>query len=245
MRRYLALSRSLIYSALFAVPLLLLYEAGALWLARSGSSGLRNGADVLLRTLLAAGGLGGTTALTLLLLGGAALLVVVDRRRHRVRLEGRVFLGMLAESTLLALVFGVVVGTATRLVLDAVLPRLAADNGILGILPLHEGIVLSLGAGVYEELVFRVLLVGGLLAALRGGGIHRSTARPVAAIAAALAFSAFHYVGPYADPWALGSFTFRFIAGLAFSALFLARGFGITAWTHALYDVFLLLGRGI
>ena len=30
------------------------------------------------------------------------------------------------------------------------------------------------------------------------------------------------------------------IAGIFFSALYLLRGFGITAWTHALYDVFLL-----
>jgi hypothetical protein len=28
-----------------------------------------------------------------------------------------------------------------------------------------------------------------------------------------------------------------------FSGLYLLRGFGITAWTHALYDVFLAIGR--
>jgi hypothetical protein len=33
------------------------------------------------------------------------------------------------------------------------------------------------------------------------------------------------------------------VAGLAFSGLYVARGFGITAWTHALYDVFLLFAR--
>ena len=61
---------------------------------------------------------------------------------------------------------------------------------------------------------------------------------------AALLFSAFHDVGPYGDPWALPSFTFRFLAGLAFSLLFLVRGFGIAAWTHALYDVLLFTFRG-
>ena len=34
----------------------------------------------------------------------------------------------------------------------------------------------------------------------------------------------------------------RAVAGVAFSALYLARGFGITAWTHALYDIAVLLG---
>jgi hypothetical protein len=58
-------------------------------------------------------------------------------------------------------------------------------------------------------------------------------------VLAALIFSAFHYIGAYGDDWQLASFTFRFVAGLLFSALYVVRGFGITAWTHALYDVFL------
>ena len=57
----------------------------------------------------------------------------------------------------------------------------------------------------------------------------------------ALVFSAFHYIGPYGDALELGSFTFRAVAGVLFSSLYLLRGFGITAWTHALYDVFLSL----
>jgi hypothetical protein len=62
-----------------------------------------------------------------------------------------------------------------------------------------------------------------------------------ATLGGALVFAAFHYIGPFGDPLDLYSFVFRTIAGLFFSALYLLRGFGITAWTHALYDVFLLL----
>src|SRR5437763_589768 len=70
--------------------------------------------------------------------------------------------------------------------------------------------------------------------------------RPVAAgVAATLIgaaiFSAFHYIGPYGDRLQVYSFVFRMVAGLFFSALYLTRGFGITAWTHALYDVLLLV----
>ena len=57
----------------------------------------------------------------------------------------------------------------------------------------------------------------------------------------AAVFSAFHYVGPYGDRLELYSFVFRLIAGLFFSALYVLRGFGITAWTHALYDVLVLV----
>ena len=62
-----------------------------------------------------------------------------------------------------------------------------------------------------------------------------------AVMVGAVVFSAFHYIGPYGDVLELGSFTFRAVAGVLFSALYLLRGFGITAWTHALYDVFLSL----
>jgi hypothetical protein len=64
----------------------------------------------------------------------------------------------------------------------------------------------------------------------------------VAVIVGALVFSAFHYIGPLGEPFRLESFVFRTLAGLAFSAMYLTRGFGITAWTHALYDVAVLLG---
>jgi membrane protease YdiL (CAAX protease family) len=101
--------------------------------------------------------------------------------------------------------------------------------------------VISLGAGIYEELLFRVLLVSGLLAIGLRLKWRRPVAIGVAVVLSALIFSAFHYVGPYGDPLTLGSFTFRAIAGLLLSGLYVARGFGITAWTHALYDVGLAL----
>jgi hypothetical protein len=63
----------------------------------------------------------------------------------------------------------------------------------------------------------------------------------LAVVIGALVFATFHYIGPYGEPVELGSFTFRVVAGVLFSGLYLLRGFGITAWTHALYDVFLTL----
>ena len=244
MRQYLDLSRTRTYALLFAVPLLICYEVGAAWLAAGGGVPLRNGADVLLRTLFAAAGVQGTVAFTAALIVAAAAVVVLEQRRRRVSLRASIFAGMLAESTLYALLFGTVVGTATRWALMDFPVRLAAQEPI-GDLPLAEGLVLSLGAGVYEEIVFRVLLVGGLVAVFRWLMLRRTAAGVVAAIIAATIFSAFHYIGPYGDPWAMQSFVFRLLAGLAFNALFLVRGFGITAWTHALYDVFLLFARAV
>jgi hypothetical protein len=167
--------------------------------------------------------------------------VARDLRAHPRDLRASPFGWMLAEATLLALVFGVAVSAVTSglvrpTALLAQAPSPVADLG------LPARLMLSLGAGLYEELLFRVLLVGTLAwLGHRLFGWRPWGAGLVAALLGALVFSAFHYVGPYGDPLRVYSFVFRTIAGLAFSALFLVRGFGITAWTHALYDAFLLL----
>jgi hypothetical protein len=239
MRDYFRITRKHSYSLLFVLPLLLLYEVGA-WSIAGPTSGMRNGADVLLRAALSVGGVQGTLGFAAVILVVGAALIALERRRERVPLRAPVFAGMLAESAGYAVVFGVVVGTLTQWMLGGV--RMAADGGV-DTLPLRDQVVLSLGAGLYEELLFRVLLVGGLALLFAGLGMRKKNAGIAAALLAALLFSAFHYIGPYAYPLELQSFTFRFVAGLAFSALFLLRGFGIAAWTHALYDVFLVVLR--
>jgi len=239
-REYLHRSRAPRYSLVFALPLLLLYEGFSAAMTGSGSEGIRNGADVLLKTLfLSLGGREGLYVFGAALLGGGAWLVWRDRRAAKEPWEGRVLAWMLLESAAYAAVFGVVVGWLTSLLLRG--PRGLSMGGAAA-LDLQTQLVISLGAGLYEELVFRVLLVGllvRLFSLLLPGG--RSVATALAIAAGALVFSAFHYVGPLGDTFAVPSFTFRAIAGVAFSVLYVLRGFGITAWTHALYDLGLSL----
>lgn len=99
---------------------------------------------------------------------------------------------------------------------------------------------LSLGAGLYEELFFRVILVGGLSYLLISFFTKRAIAYAIAALIAALIFSGVHYIGQYGDSFTLGSFLFRFLFGLALNVIYVTRGFGIAAWTHALYDIFVI-----
>jgi membrane protease YdiL (CAAX protease family) len=230
-------SRSARYTILFAVPLLIGYEVLALVLQDAGG-GVRNGADVLLKSLfIGFGGARGLLVFNLVLIAVGGWLVARDWRRHPGRLRLGVFGGMLLESAILAAVVGIVVGTAT----NALLQRLVV--GQFDGMDLPTQLMVSLGAGIYEELLFRVILVGALAAlGARLFGWTPRTAGVTAAVVGALLFSAFHYVGPYGDPLQLGSFTFRALAGLVFSGLYLTRGFGIAAWTHALYDVYVTLG---
>jgi hypothetical protein len=235
MKDYLAQSRGSRYSLLFALPLLLLYEGLSFALTGSAVEGVRNGADVLLKSLfLALGGRHGLTVFNAVLFTAGAVLVWRDRKAARGPLERRVFALMFVESAVYAALFGVVVGGLTALVLDP--PRLLQIGG--GALDVPTQLVISLGAGIYEELLFRVLLTGGLLWLLRAGlGMGRAGAAALAVPVSALIFSAFHYVGAYGDRFTAASFTFRAIAGVVFSVMYVTRGLGITAWTHAMYDV--------
>jgi hypothetical protein len=237
---YFAMSRSPRYSVLFALPLLLAYEGLAALLYRPGKGELRNGADVILRSAFSAvaGRHGPTIFMAAISLLGVWL-IVRDMRQTGDRPRLIVFFGMLAESAALAAAFGVVIGLTTAKLLGS-LHALSVTP--LNNMPWATRLMLSLGAGLYEELFFRVFLVTGLAALARavfGWGVRG--AGFFAAIVGAFIFSAFHYIGPYGDPLEIQSFTFRMLSGLAFSGLYLLRGFGITAWTHALYDSFLLL----
>ena len=238
---YWRAAREARYSVLFALPLLILYEVLAFGLTGSAFAGVRNGADVLLKTAFVAfGGRHGLAVFTLVLVGVGAALVWRDRRRHSGPLARRYFGLMLAESVVYAAAFGTVVSTLTGLLLA---PPLAAAQNAGGVAELDFGaqLVVSLGAGIYEELMFRVLLVSVFAAVGRLFGWRRPVVVAAAVVASAIVFSGFHYIGSLGDTFTVPSFTFRAIAGVVLSGLYVSRGFGIAAWTHALYDVALAL----
>ncbi len=150
---------------------------------------------------------------------------------------------------------GIVYATAMRLLAAYVVGRLFAAGTI------KEGdalvsFIMSLGAGFYEELAFRVLLFGmgakaivWLFARQRLGlveGNSRLTLRSAAymflwGVVCAAIFSGVHYVGAYGDPFQLTSFTFRLVLGLALTLIYVTRGFAAAVWTHAAYDVWVMV----
>jgi hypothetical protein len=237
-RSYWRLARAPRYSLLFALPLVLLYEALGLLLSDPQGHGIRNAADVILKQMfIALAGRHGPWVFWACLAAVGVWLVVRDVRRHGGELRPAVFALMLAEAAILALLVGGVVGVLTTTLLRPLALAVPTEA-----LDWPTKLMVSLGAGLYEELLFRVLLVSCLAwLGARVFGWHGQVAAGWAVLGGALAFSVFHYIGPFGDQPNLYSFTFRLIAGLFFSGLFVLRGFGITAWTHALYDVFLLL----
>jgi membrane protease YdiL (CAAX protease family) len=227
LRRYHRATRTATYGFLAALPLLLIYEAAILVVGR----GVRVGADVWTKTLLAVLGPTGWTAIGVGVLAIGIAVFWAERHRRPV-IRARYFGWLLAESLVYAVVLAIVVSTVVG-ALFLMVPPLAQIHT----LPLPTQLALSIGAGLYEELVFRVVLVGGMFLVLRRVMKDRRHAYAIAAVVGALIFSWVHYIGPFGDPFAPASFTFRFLFGLALNGVFLLRGFAAAAWTHALYDV--------
>jgi membrane protease YdiL (CAAX protease family) len=95
-----------------------------------------------------------------------------------------------------------------------------------------------LGAGIYEELLFRLILLSVLIWVFQRSGATPRVSMIAAIALSSLLFSAAHHVGPYAQwpiPWSV--FLFRTLAGVFFSLVYVYRGFGIAAGSHAAYDI--------
>ncbi|OHB53162.1 MAG: hypothetical protein A2Y07_10470 [Planctomycetes bacterium GWF2_50_10] len=110
--------------------------------------------------------------------------------------------------------------------------------------PLLANIITGIGAGIYEELIFRLIFITLLMLLLFDVvGMDHSTALLVSVFISAGLFSAHHHIifidGRFATTAAFSwtAFIFRTLAGVYFAGLFAVRGFGITAGTHAFYDI--------
>ena len=107
------------------------------------------------------------------------------------------------------------------------------------------GAILSLGAGFYEELVFRVGLYGlGAVLLLFLLNVTARSARFFVRVGwgltVACLFSGWHYLGELGETFDLTTFAFRAVCGVVFTVIYHLRGFAPAVWTHALYDLWVL-----
>ena len=212
------------------LPVFVGYHLGVVFLP------VRNAADVVTRELtsLAENSLWEYIGLTLGIGAAFAGVLLMLGRGHTMRTSRFVFVG----------IEGIVYAIAMRLASQYVVSQLALTTGV------PEGkfssLVMSLGAGFYEEIAFRVGLFGLGLRLVLGliGTLPRFKRALVAvgwALATSCAFSAWHYVGDLGEPFELRSFVFRSVCGLAFTLIYSFRGFAPAVWTHTIYDAWVLV----
>lgn len=217
---------------LFLLPLLLLYEAGVLWMGGARPEVLRNGADTWLRWGLEAFGLAQ-------LYWPPALIVCVflawswrERYYRPYNLLG-VWTGMFFESALFALGLWAL-SRGLGPVLEGLGIRLSSAPPPD---PTLARLITFVGAGIYEEVLFRLLLFSVLSWVLLRLGTSALVAFLFAGAVSAMLFAAAHNFGPYGEAFNAYVFLFRALAGFYFAFLYALRGFGIAVGAHAGYDV--------
>jgi membrane protease YdiL (CAAX protease family) len=111
--------------------------------------------------------------------------------------------------------------------------------------PYVMGVFMSAGAGVYEEILFRMLLMHGLLIVLRvmvmTGDRDKGLALAVAIAISSLLFSLAHHLG--GEPIAIGVVMQLTLAGALLGWLYATRGLGVAVWAHCFYDVTIFWSR--
>lgn len=197
-------------SLVLIFPLLLAYEVGVLF------AGHVNGADVVTRALYAL--LGSRTLYLLLHAVIAALFLLWIRRENKWQtLSLSIALPVILEAAIYALTLGGVITFVLRLG--------AADS-----------VVNAIGAGVHEELVFRLGIFCGLVACFRGrAGVA------IALVASSALFALAHHVGPGGEPFTAHAFAYRTLAGCTFAAIFWFRSLAHAVYAHVLYDLLVFL----
>ncbi len=229
-KNYLERSELPLTSLLFLLPLIVAYEIGTEWWLSDPETGTQHIiAFSLMQQFFM---LFGATGRHLPALAVVVLLLAWHiARNDSWTLHPKTCVAMAVESCAMAIPL-VIIGYAVMYYVKSI--HLMATTSTSGL------VVLSLGAGIYEELVFRLIAFTALSFLLRDLFKFGSASSAVLmVVVSAFLFSLYHYLGT--EDFQLPSFAFRTVAGIYFGALFLTRGFGITAGAHAAYDVFVTL----
>ena len=228
---YFFQTRSSFYSFLFTIPLFFIYEVGILFLSKDDILVVRNGADFLMRSILESFGIFGLYGLGAIFLIGFIITYIYffnDKSNKSIRPD-YLFI-MIFESVCWALILYFLLSKFMLVLMNPIGKTIT------------QQVTLAVGAGIYEEFLFRVMLISGLTGIIGFVFLWSEKARKAAAlIIAAGIFSAFHFVGDYGDFFSMELFLLRFFAGIVLGILYIARGFGITAYAHSIYDLIVLI----
>lgn len=232
---YWSVTRRPLPSLLFVIPILIAYEAGVSYLGGPAAGSVRAGADAWIRHALMSLGLTDRWLLPVGLVAGLLAWHVVEAKDWKFRPGA--LLGMLVESLVLAVVL-IGLSKLVDLGFDRLesSPRLL-EAGTSGKSAGMRSLIGFLGAGLYEETLFRLALIPVLYYGLRIVQVPGLVATTLAMTGSAFLFSMAHHAGAPGEPFTWFVFIFRWMAGVFFAWVYLARGFGVAVGTHTAYDI--------
>lgn len=226
-KRYFKQSRSGFLGLILVAPLFVIYEISI----RFANLNFRNGADALVSNLLEISPVLTPIVLKLVLIGllAATFYFYSDEKK----VDTRYVPFLLGESVIYSLLLGTVASKLIRPFFN--LPFLSVGDGLI-----PTSFISALGAGLYEELLFRFMLFGGLFWVGKKLLESKASAAIIAALLSSLLFSGYHYIGASGNQFQLYGFAFRGATGLILALLYLFRGFAVAVYTHVFYDIWVL-----
>ncbi len=250
---YIEGSRRPIACLYFILPFLIIYHGG-IWLLHSLERPVANGADIMLAKVLNIFYYGSvwlylqifpnseisesSVLWVIKILGSFFSLIfiifILLLKQHLTNSSWKInkstLFYMYIESAIFAIPPFILVWAVNKIIL------LRADYSAVG--SWINGIVLSMGAGVYEEFLFRMLIMSLLFLGVSSFfKLENRTLYIVVMMTQAVIFSAFHYLPWSSEVFSLPIFTFRIVAGIYFGYIYQERGFGIAAGSHVFYDI--------
>ncbi len=232
-KQYFENTNNLLYSFLVSLPLFFLYEILILISQPSGDAIVRISVDVWIKSLFSSLGVS-AISFSLLIIAIVGLFILYKEKERLKTLKFAYFPMLLLEAT----IYAIVVAFISQSLVSFMLNMAASDP--IATLTSTQQLALSLGAGLYEELFFRVILVTVFILIFTKVFGKKWAAVTASVVLSALLFSAVHYIGSMGDAFTLGSFLYRFLFGLILNGIYVWRGFGVAAWTHAIYDIMVI-----
>ena len=237
MSKYISLSKNDFYSLVIITPLFILYQILGFFNNYESHFIVKNSADVFIKNFFQSfDPVYGDFAYLICFIFIALFIVLKNRELFMSSEIKLLFLfGMLFESLIHSISLLVIMSLVYE-----ILPLSISlfSNGII------EGVYLSIGAGIWEELLFRYVLITTLLFVFNKVMYDFSNFSYLVIIVITSAlFSYYHFIGIDPELISLSVFIYRFIAGIILAIIFIFRGLGIAAYTHTFYDLYLVFFR--
>lgn len=230
LRQYLNSSKTIHYGLIITLPVLAIYEIGIVLLFKNSFFELRNTGEVLLRSLFASLGLTNPLVVSSILLG---LFAIVMIRGYNIEKRPGIRANYIVYMLLESMFWGVFLFFSLQLFASIPLQIISFEDKL-------SNINLAIGAGIFEELIFRMVLISALNVILtRGLGFEFKMSVPLAILLAACVFSAFHL---FMEVYDFPIFIQRVFGGIILGGVFYFRGYGISVYAHIIYNILILAG---
>jgi len=263
---YWTLSKLPLHALVFLVPLIMLYEVGSIWYLRDPAANVTTQirAESLLNLFFQYFGVIGLMVPGITI--AVVLLVMHLIRKDRWTVRPMVVTGMFLESAMWVLPLIVLAAVVTDAAARMAWGGAGSQGGdSLRTMAWQARATIAVGAGIYEELLFRLVLIAAVDTVLKAF-VQSSQTRVVICVAVtSLCFAAYHDAAFTYDPatgqgffsvidtmlqqgpgaalarvkW--GNALFYTAAGVYFACIYLYRGFGVVVGTHAAYDLAVLV----